>query len=221
MLLPHGYEGMGPEHSSARLERYLQLCAQENMQICVPTTPAQVFHMLRRQMIRRYRKPLMVMTPKSLLRNPLAVSKMEDFTAAGFQTVIDEIDAISSIDDVERILLCSGKIYYELLEKRRHEKLNNTVLVRVEQLYPFPEKRLTEIFTQYSAAKQCIWCQEEPFNQGAWLNIQPWLFDLLAKCGGSMRLSVASRPPMAAPAEGTHKAHVIAQTLLIHTALGL
>ncbi|MEE9303798.1 MAG: 2-oxoglutarate dehydrogenase E1 component [Thiotrichaceae bacterium] len=221
MLLPHGYEGMGPEHSSARLERYLQLCAQENMQVCVPTTPAQIFHLLRRQMIRRYRKPLIVMTPKSLLRHPLAVSHIDEFTKTGFQTVIDEIDDIAPADKVERIVLCSGKVYYELLEKRRSEDLKNTVIIRIEQLYPFPEERLGQIFNQYSSAQTCTWCQEEPYNQGAWLNIQSWLFELLAKHNGTMRLGFACRPAMAAPAEGSHKAHVIAQTLVIRTALGL
>ncbi|CAA6824931.1 MAG: 2-oxoglutarate dehydrogenase E1 component (EC [uncultured Thiotrichaceae bacterium] len=221
MLLPHGYEGMGPEHSSARLERYLQLCAQENMQVCVPTTPAQVFHMLRRQMIRRYRKPLIVMTPKSLLRHPLATSEMEEFTERGFQNVIDEVDTIAPIAEIENIVLCSGKIYYELLEKRRSEDLQNTAIIRLEQLYPFPNDRLCEIFNQYSAATTCTWCQEEPFNQGAWLNIQPWLFDLLQECDGNMQLKLASRPAMAAPAEGSHKAHVVAQTLVVNTALGL
>ena len=221
MLLPHGYEGMGPEHSSARLERYLQLCAQENMQVCVPTTPAQVFHMLRRQMIRRFRKPLIVMSPKSLLRHPLAVSSMDEFTQTGFQTVIDEIDDILSPDKIERIILCSGKIYYELLAQRRSEKLLNTALIRIEQLYPFPEECLSNIFNKYASAKICTWCQEEPFNQGAWLNIQPWLVALLAKSDGAQQLEVASRPAMAASAEGSHNAHVVAQTLVVQTALGL
>lgn len=221
MLLPHGYEGMGPEHSSARLERYLQLCAQENMQVCVPTTPAQVFHMLRRQMIRPYRKPLIVMTPKSLLRHPLAVSEMTEFTDGEFQTVIDEVDTLAPNDEIQHLILCSGKIYYELLDKRRSENLQKTAIIRLEQIYPFPKDRLCELFHQYPAVQTCTWCQEEPFNQGAWLNIQPWLFELMNECYEHMRLKVASRPAMAAPAEGSHKAHVIAQTLVVRTALGL
>ncbi len=221
MLLPHGYEGMGPEHSSARLERYLQLCAQHNMQICIPTTPAQVFHMLRRQMARRFRKPLIVMTPKSLLRHPLAVSCMEEYTVSGFQTVIDEVDDTLPVDEIERIVLCSGKIYYELLEKRLAEDTRNVALIRVEQLYPFPEESLSRILNRYHSATTCVWCQEEPFNQGAWLNIQPWLTQLLIKNEISIPLVVASRPEMAAPAEGSHKMHVVAQSRLIEDALGL
>ncbi|MCU7800914.1 MAG: 2-oxoglutarate dehydrogenase E1 component, partial [gamma proteobacterium symbiont of Lucinoma myriamae] len=200
MLLPHGYEGMGPEHSSARLERYLQLCAQNNMQVCIPTTPAQVFHMLRRQMIRRFRKPLIVMAPKSLLRHPLAVSSIEEYTDKGFQTIIDETDTTLVPEEIERIVLCSGKIYYELLEKRLKEGLKNIAFIRVEQLYPLSEEVLGEILKPYSSATTCIWCQEEPLNQGAWLNIQPRLLNLLIKNDISLPLVVASRPEMAAPA---------------------
>ncbi|KAG1707766.1 2-oxoglutarate dehydrogenase E1 component [Nymphon striatum] len=221
MLLPHGYEGMGPEHSSARLERYLQLCAQENMQVCVPTTPAQVFHMLRRQMIRKYRKPLIVMTPKSLLRHPLAISQMEDFTESGFKTVIDEIDDMGPASDIERIVLCSGKIYYELLEKRRSEDLKKIAIVRLEQIYPLPYEALGEVVNKYPNAKEIVWCQEEPFNQGAWLSLQPWLTTALSICEYKGEVSVSSRPAMAAPAEGSHKAHVIAQGQLIDKALDL
>jgi len=221
MLLPHGYEGMGPEHSSARLERYLQLCAQNNMQVCTPTTPAQVFHMLRRQMIRRFRKPLIVMSPKSLLRHPLAVSNIEEYTDAGFQTVINETDKTLVPEEIEQVVLCSGKIYYELLEKRLAEGLKNVTLIRIEQLYPLPEETLGEILKNYSGAKTCIWCQEEPLNQGTWLYIQPRLTSLLIKNKITLPLSVASRPEMAAPAEGSHKMHIDAQTKLINTALGL
>ncbi len=221
MLLPHGYEGMGPEHSSARLERYLQLCAQNNMQVCIPTTPAQVFHMLRRQMIRSFRKPLIVMTPKSLLRHPLAISSIEEYTDRVFQTVIDETDKTLIPENIKRIVLCSGKIYYELLEKRFKEGLKNVALIRIEQLYPLPEENLGEILKHYNAAKTCIWCQEEPLNQGAWLNIQPRLSSLLISNKITLPLAVASRPEMAAPAEGSHKMHVNAQTKLISSALGL
>ncbi len=217
MLLPHGYEGMGPEHSSARLERYMQLCAQENIQVCVPSTPAQMFHLLRRQMLRRYRKPLIVMTPKSLLRHPLAVSPMSAFTEGRFETVIDEID--HGIDSAaRRVVFCSGKIYYELLEKRRHQRIDDIVLIRLEQLYPFPEARLCEVLARYDKATEYLWCQEEPLNQGAWLSIQPWLRKVL---GGMARLNVVSRPPMAAPAEGTWPMHVAAQRRIVAEALGL
>lgn len=221
MLLPHGYEGMGPEHSSARLERYLQLCAQENMQVCVPTTPAQVFHMLRRQVVRRYRKPLIVMSPKSLLRHPLAISHMDEFTEAGFQTVIGEIDKIAPDNEIKRVVLCSGKIYYELLEKRRNEDLKNIALVRLEQIYPLPYEALCDVMNQYPNAKECVWCQEEPFNQGAWLSLQPWLTTAFEVCGYKGKLTVSSRPAMAAPAEGSHKAHVVAQEQVINKALNL
>ena len=215
MLLPHGYEGMGPEHSSARLERYMHLCAQENIQICVPTTPVQMFHLLRRQMLRRYRKPLMVMTPKSLLRHPLAVSPVSAYTDGRFETVIDEIDAGIG-DRPRRLIFCSGKLYYELLEKRRHARIDDILLIRIEQLYPFPEARLCEVLERYPGVEDYVWCQEEPLNQGAWLSIQPWLRKVL---GGMARLNVVSRPPMAAPAEGTWPMHLAAQQRIIHEAL--
>lgn len=218
MLLPHGYEGMGPEHSSARLERYMQLCAQENIQVCVPSTPAQMFHLLRRQMMRRYRKPLIVMTPKSLLRHPLAVSPMDAFTGGRFETVIDEVDAAVGAAGVRRVIFCSGKIYYELLEQRRHARITDIALIRLEQLYPFPEARLCEVLARYDGATDYLWCQEEPLNQGAWLAIQPWLRRVL---GGMARLHVVSRPPMAAPAEGTWPMHLAAQRRIVAEALGL
>jgi 2-oxoglutarate dehydrogenase E1 component len=221
MMLPHGYEGMGPEHSSARLERYLQLCAQENMQVCIPSTPAQVFHMLRRQMIRRYRKPLIVMTPKSLLRHPLAVSGMNEFTRRGFQTVIDEVDDILPPEQIEQLILCSGKIYYELLELRRSKKLENIAIVRIEQLYPFPANAIRNVLEKYSGVKAFLWCQEEPYNQGAWLIIQPWLNELLGNGGQSQCFNVVCRPAMAAPAEGSHKTHAQAQEKVVKAALGL
>lgn len=215
MLLPHGYEGMGPEHSSARLERYMHLCAQENIQVCVPSTPAQMFHLLRRQMQRRYRKPLIVMTPKSLLRHPLAVSPQQAFTEGRFETVIDETE--SAIDtDIRRLVFCSGKIYYELLEQRRHARITDIALIRVEQLYPFPEQHFCKVLERYTQVEEFVWCQEEPFNQGAWLSIRPWLRKML---GGYARLQVVSRPPMAAPAEGTWPMHAAAQQKIIREAL--
>lgn len=217
MFLPHGFEGQGPEHSSARLERYLQLCAQDNMQVCVPSTPAQVFHMIRRQMVRDYRTPLIVMTPKSLLRHPQAVSTAEDLTECGFQNVIDEIDALDK-DRVTRLVLCSGKVYYDLLNKRREENLNHVAIVRVEQLYPFPHQEFATIMKQYPNVKGYIWCQEEPQNQGAWLSIQP---ELRLALGASVRLEYAGRTATAAPAVGSPKVHAQQQQALVAKALGL
>ena len=217
MLLPHGFEGQGPEHSSARLERYLQLCAQDNMQVCVPSTPAQAFHMLRRQMVRDYRAPLIVMTPKSLLRHPLAVNTMADLTERGFQNVIDEIDALDP-QKVTRLVMCSGKVYYDLLEKRRAENLDNTAIVRIEQLYPFPEADMNAMLARYPNATQYIWCQEEPLNQGAWLSIQPSLRGVL---GNATSLEVASRPASASPAVGSSKVHAAQQQKLVADALGI
>lgn len=217
MLLPHGFEGQGPEHSSARLERYLQLCAQNNMQVCVPSTPAQAFHMLRRQMLRDFRTPLIVMTPKSLLRHPLAVNVMEDLTTRGFQNVIDEIDPIDP-QKVTRLIMCSGKVYYDLLEKRRAEKLEHVALVRIEQLYPFPEKDMDAVLDRYPNVEVNVWCQEEPLNQGAWLSIQPSLRLVL---GGMARLDVVSRPASASPAVGSPKVHAKQQRELVDLALGV
>lgn len=163
MLLPHGYEGQGPEHSSARLERYLQLCAEHNIQVCVPTTPAQIYHLLRRQVIRPLRKPLIVLTPKSLLRHKLAVSTLEDLAEGSFQTVIPEIDALDPAK-VTRLVLCSGKVYYDLLEKRRAEGREDIAIVRIEQLYPFPEDDLMETIAPYTNLQHVVWlCLETPF----------------------------------------------------------
>ena len=170
MLLPHGYEGAGPEHSSARLERYLQLSAEHNVQICVPTTPAQVFHLLRRQAIRPLRKPLIVMTPKSLLRHKQAVSSLEDLAGGHFRTIID--DAEIDPDQVRRLVLCSGKVYYDLVAKREEDGLTDIALVRVEQLYPFPETDLFKVLGRYRKMNTAVWCQEEPVNQGAWYSSQ-------------------------------------------------
>ena len=215
MLLPHGYEGQGPEHSSARLERYLQLCAQDNLQVCVPSTPAQIFHLLRRQMIRPYRKPLIVMTPKSLLRNPLATSNLKELTEGEYQLVINEVDPIDP-KKVERIVLCAGKVYYELLEQRRALKLNNIAIIRIEQLYPFPEVRCRKVLEMYAGAKELIWCQEEPQNQGAWNAMQPNLSLLLNK---GQALGYAGRHSSASPAAGYHSVHEKEQSDLIAQAL--
>lgn len=192
MLLPHGYEGQGPEHSSARLERFLQLCAEENMQVLTPTTPAQIFHALRRQAVRPIRKPMIVMSPKSLLRHKLATSTLDELATGTFQTVIDEVDQVNK-SDVTRIVLCGGKVYYDLLEKRREAELNNVAIVRIEQLYPYPEQRLAEILAAYPNVKELVWCQEEPKNQGAWLFIAPRLYDDVLKSGKQIRISYAGR----------------------------
>lgn len=217
MFLPHGYEGQGPEHSSARLERYLQLCAQHNMQVCVPTTPAQVYHMLRRQMVRPYRKPLIVMTPKSLLRNPLAISNLEELAEGEFQLVIPELDKIDP-KKVNRVILCCGKVYYDLLEKRRELNLSNSAIIRIEQLYPFPEELFKTILEPYKKAETIIWCQEEPENQGAWYSIKHHLVSNLNK---NQSLHYAGRKSSASPAVGYASVHMKEQEKLVKEALGI
>ncbi|GGK06197.1 2-oxoglutarate dehydrogenase E1 component [Pseudomonas matsuisoli] len=217
MLLPHGYEGQGPEHSSARLERYLQLCAEQNIQVCVPTTPAQVYHMLRRQVIRPLRKPLVVLTPKSLLRHKAAVSTLEDLADGSFQTVIGEIDAIEAAK-VERLILCSGKVYYDLLDKRRNEGREDIAIVRIEQLYPFPEDDLTEILAPYSNLKHVVWCQEEPMNQGAWYCSQHHMRRVIAAHDSSLFLEYAGRAASASPAVGYASLHAEQQEKLLQDA---
>lgn len=215
MLLPHGYEGQGPEHSSARLERYMQLCAQNNIQVCTPTTPAQIFHLLRRQMVRLYRKPLIIMTPKSLLRHKLAVSELADLTQGKFHTVISEIDALAS-EKVTRIILCCGKVYYDLLQKRRDDGVDNTAIIRIEQLYPFPKKALRQIIEQYPNAKKVIWCQEEPQNQGVWFSSQHNMRDCLRD---DQTLQYAGRSFAASPAVGSPVLHAQQQAALVLEAL--
>jgi 2-oxoglutarate dehydrogenase E1 component len=215
LYLPHGFEGAGPEHSSARLERYLQLCAQDNMQVCVPSTPAQTFHMIRRQMIRPYRKPLIVMTPKSLLRHPLAVSTMDDLAKGGFQNIIPEMDDLKA-KQVERVVFCSGKVYYDLLEKRREQKITNVALIRIEQLYPFPKADAEKILKTYSHVKDFVWCQEEPQNQGAWFTIQ---HDIVALLSADQKLIYAGRSAAASPATGYPSVHLKEQQALVKAAL--
>ena len=217
MLLPHGYEGQGPEHTSARLERYLQLCAQHNMQVCVPTTPAQIFHLLRRQMHNSCRKPLIVMSPKSLLRHRLAVSSLEDLSAGEFQLLIPESDEIND-KAVSRVVMCSGKVYYDLLEKRRQEALEDIALIRLEQLYPFPKQELAKELERYVNAKEFVWCQDEPKNQGAWYSSQHHMRSVL-KHGHDLKY--AGRPLSAAPAVGYASVHVEQQHALVNEALGL
>ena len=215
MLLPHGYEGQGPEHSSARLERYMQLCAQHNMQVCVPSTPAQIFHLLRRQLLRPFRKPLIVMTPKSLLRHKLAVSTLHDLTKGSFHPVIGESDAIPT-HQVKRIVVCSGKVYYDLLQHRRDKKLDHVAIIRLEQLYPFPEEAFKKELLLYSHAKQVVWCQEEPQNQGAWFASMHHIRQCLH---ASQALSYAGRPFTASPAVGSVLIHKEQQEALVVQAL--
>ena len=215
MLLPHGYEGQGPEHSSARLERFLQLCADHNMQVCVPSTPAQVFNMLRRQVVRPMRRPLVVMSPKSLLRHPLAVSSLEELSTGIYHNVIGEIDEINP-KDVERVIFCSGKVYYELLEQRRKNEQNNIAIIRVEQLYPFPEEELIKELEQYQHVKQFVWCQEEPQNQGAWYCSQHHFRACIPE---GTYLTYAGRKASAAPAVGYMSVHVKEQQALVNDAL--
>ncbi|MCG6984212.1 MAG: 2-oxoglutarate dehydrogenase E1 component [Thiocapsa sp.] len=215
MLLPHGLEGQGAEHSSARIERFLQLCAEHNIQVCVPTTPAQMFHLLRRQMVRDYRKPLIVMTPKSLLRHRLAVSTLDELGAGQFCPVIGEIDPIDPAQ-TERVIFCCGKVYYDLLEARRTRGLTNVALIRVEQLYPFPKDQFAAALEPYGATEEIIWCQEEPQNQGAWDQIKHRFHELIQD--GKRPLYVG-RPASAAPAVGHRSAHVEQQERLIDEAL--
>ena len=217
MLLPHGYEGQGPEHSSARLERFMQLCARDNMQVVVPSTPAQCYHMLRRQMIRNLRQPLVVMSPKSLLRHKLAVSTLEDLSEGTFQPVIDETDPIDP-EKVKRVVLCSGKVYYDILEQRRAENIEDVAIVRIEQLYPFPYVEMHAITEKYKNAKEIVWTQEEPRNQGAWFSSRHRIERCLKK---SQVISYAGREPSASPAVGYANAHAREQALLVEQALGL
>lgn len=214
LFLPQGYEGQGPEHSSARLERFLQLCAQNNMQVCVPSTPAQVFHMLRRQVLRKMRKPLIVITPKSLLRHKLAVSSLGDLEKGSFKPIITEIDLLEA-SSVRRVVLCSGKVYYDLLEKRREQTKQDVAIIRIEQLYPFPETELRLIFEEYPA-KDVVWCQEEPENQGAWYCSQHHMRKCLLE---GQTLRYIGRPPSAAPAVGYYHLHEEQQKALVSEAL--
>lgn len=217
MFLPHGMEGQGPEHSSARLERFLQLCAENNMQVCVPTTPAQMFHMLRRQMIRPLRRPLIVMTPKSLLRHKLSVSTVSDLTEGKFQTVIGEIDAIEPAN-VKRVVICSGKVYYDLLEERRLKNIDDVAILRLEQIHPFPKDYLKAELDKYSAATQIVWCQEEPKNQGCWYQISYYL-RMLRNKSLKQKLKYVGREGSPSPAVGYYKLHVEQQRKLVLEAL--
>ncbi len=219
MLLPHGYEGQGPEHSSARLERYLQLSAQENIQVCVPSTPAQVFHMLRRQAIRPLRKPLIVMSPKSLLRHKAAVSTMDELANGHFQPVIDD-PHVADKSAVTRVVLCSGKVFYDLDAARDEKGADHVALVRIEQLYPLPEVQLKEILSSYPREANVVWCQEEPMNQGAWYSIQDSLRRLVSLSMFGAELRYIGRPASASVSAGYTALHVKEQDAFISAALG-
>jgi len=217
LLLPHGYEGQGPEHSSARLERFLQLCAEHNLQVCVPSTPAQMFHMLRRQMLRSYRTPLIVMTPKSLLRHKMAVSPLTALSAGKFELIIPEAEGLSA-RNTRRVVFCSGKVYYDLLEARQVHGIDDIALIRLEQLYPFPISEYAKLLKQYAHVNEVVWCQEEPQNQGAWYQIQHRLQEPL---GDQQQLYYAGRPGAAAPASGIFKVHLQQQQALLEAALDI
>ena len=226
LLLPHGYEGQGPEHSSARLERFLQLGANDNIQVCNITTPANYFHVLRRQMLRPFRKPLVIMTPKSLLRHPMAKSPREEFQGDWqFKRIkSDPSMEPATADDkkIKRLVLCSGKVAYDLIEKRDAEKLENVSIVRIEQLYPFPGDPLSVRLERMSNLEEVIWCQEEPRNNGAWFFVQNQIEDSLTKAGhAGMRPKYAGRDASASPATGLAKRHAEQQEALVLDALGL
>ncbi|BAX52445.1 2-oxoglutarate dehydrogenase E1 component [Photobacterium damselae subsp. piscicida] len=215
MLLPHGYEGQGPEHSSARLERYLQLCAEQNMQVMVPSTPAQVYHMLRQQVLRPMRRPLIVMSPKSLLRHPLCISTMDELANGTFQAAIDEVDALDPTQ-VKRVVFCSGKVYYDLLEQRRKNEQTDVAIIRIEQLYPFPLELVRELLAPYAHVTDYVWCQEEPQNQGAWYCSQ---HNFYAAIPAAAKLTYAGRPASASPAVGYMSVHLKQQKALVEDAL--
>jgi 2-oxoglutarate dehydrogenase E1 component len=212
LLLPHGYEGQGPEHSSARLERFLQLCALQNLTVTNLTTPAQIFHALRRQIKRKFRKPLVVMSPKSLLRHPMAISTLADLSQGGFQEVLDDPSMADAnlAKKAKRVLLCSGKVYYDLVNERTARKLSDVAIVRIEQLYPWPEAKLAAILARYSSCEDFVWVQEEPRNMGAWQYIfGQWMGGLgeFNRQVGSRPIRYVGRDLASAPAVGSPKIH--------------
>ncbi|WP_300455954.1 2-oxoglutarate dehydrogenase E1 component [Accumulibacter sp.] len=218
LLLPHGYEGQGPEHSSARIERYMQLCAEMNMEVCQPSTPAQVFHMLRRQAVRNQRKPLIVFSPKSLLRHKDATSTLEELSEGEFRRVIGEVDPINA-KKVTRVIFCSGKVYYELIAARQEKKVSHIAIARLEQFYPFPQESFQEELAKYPKATEVVWCQEEPRNQGAWY----WIASrqhLSRSLSDKQHLLLVSRPASASPAVGYYSKHNAQQKALIDSAFG-
>ncbi|MRW89168.1 2-oxoglutarate dehydrogenase E1 component [Duganella sp. FT80W] len=215
MLLPHGYEGQGPEHSSARPERFLQMCADNNMQVVQPTTASQIFHVLRRQMVRQFRKPLVIMTPKSLLRNKDAGSPLSELAKGAFQTVIPEVDDKIDAKKVKRVIVCSGKVYYDLVNARKTRGQTDTAILRIEQLYPFPHKAFVAELKKFPAATEVVWAQDEPQNQGPWFQIQHNIFESLE---AGQRLAYAGRPASASPAVGYYDKHYAQQKELLETA---
>ena len=217
MFLPHGYEGQGPEHSSARLERFLQLCAEHNIQVCIPSTPAQMFHMIRRQQVRPYRKPLIVMSPKSLLRHKMSVSPIAELSSGRFELIIPEVGAIKA-KQTRRLVFCSGKVYFDLLEAREVHGIDDVALIRIEQLYPFPIDEYADLIKQYAHVEEIVWCQEEPLNQGAWYQIKHRLQEALQN---HQQLYYAGRPGAAAPASGIFKIHLQQQQALVEAALDI
>ena len=215
LLLPHGYEGQGPEHSSARLERFLQLSAQNNIQVCIPSTPSQYFHVLRRQMLRSFRSPLVLLTPKSLLRNPQSMSEVSDFVSGRFELVFD---APYAVKKAKRVVLCSGKVYYDLLSALKKRGLEGIALCRIEQLYPFPVDELRQLLVRYKHSDIVVWCQEEPKNQGAWYILKEKVMHCLQP---GQKLCYAGRPKMASSAPGDFKQYEVQQDMLVLQALGL
>jgi 2-oxoglutarate dehydrogenase E1 component len=238
LMLPHGYEGQGPEHSSARLERFMQLCADNNMQVVQPTTAAQIFHLLRRQMLRALRKPLVILTPKSLLRNKAAASSLADFTQGGFQTVIPDVlfqplaaaspsqtaqpaqgkaaeQTRPKAEEVKRLVFCSGKVYYDLVKAREEKNAKDVAILRVEQLYPFPHEALAGEIQKYPQAKEIVWCQDEPQNQGAWFFVQPCFMQSMLP---GQKLGYAGRAASASPAVGYAHLHQSQQSALVEAA---
>jgi 2-oxoglutarate dehydrogenase E1 component len=216
MLLPHGQEGEGPEHASARLERYLQLCAQDNMRVCQPTTPAQIFHLLRLQAVLHDRVPLIVMTPKSLLRHPEAVSSLEELANGRFSEILAESPTKEAAEKVDRVILCSGKVYYELLERRRKSGKENIALIRVEQLYPFPAKQIGAELERYPNLKSVVWCQEESKNQGSWTFVMEPLLDIV---NGRAALRYVGPEATASTAPGYKSMHLARQEKYLHAAI--
>ena len=221
MLLPHGFEGQGPEHSSARLERFLQLCAEDNMQVITPTTPAQIYHALRRQAVRPIRKPLIVMSPKSLLRHKLATSQLEELATGKFETVLSDVDNVNP-EQITRLVLCGGKVYYDLLEQRRALGLDHVAIARIEQLYPLPEERLVAEIEKYSNLAEIVWTQEEPLNQGAWYYLAPEMYRIVVPHPTKARIvEPVARHASAAPATGSAKIHLQQQQALVAGGLGI
>ena len=217
LLLPHGYEGQGPEHSSARIERFLQLCASENIQVCVPSSPSQIYHLIRRQAIRKMRTPLVVISPKSLLRNPQATSSIKELVDGSFECVID--DFVEDKSKITKVILCSGKVFYDLNEQKNIKEKHNIALIRIEQLYPFPYDDLQEVLSKYKNFEEIIWCQEEPYNQGAWFSHRHRIQRVLDRFNDKKQIKLVSRPAAAAPAVGMMKLHLQQQTQLVEDAL--